>query len=165
MSTRTRWFLSAVACVTAWLLLAPSQIGGPVTYVSTYGISMEPGIQAGDLVLARPQSSYDIGNSVAYHSDVIHETVLHRIVAEDADGRFTTKGDNNDWLDPDHPRAGDISGAQWVRIPQGGVWLRRLANPIVIAGLLAILLWFGSATGPIRRQRGRQRRAAMGSAP
>ncbi len=151
------------AVVAAWFLLAPTQLGGPVTYVTTYGVSMLPGIKAGDLVLARGQSSYDIGDTIAYHSNTLNVTILHRIVATEGDG-FVTKGDNNTWLDPDHPTPADIKGAQWIHIPQGGVWLKRLSSPGVIAGLAFFVLVVGSAVATNRHHR-RNRRKTMGSSP
>lgn len=140
--------------------MAPVQLGGAATYVSTYGISMEPGIHAGDLVIARATPEYSIGDSVAYHSDLLGVTVLHRIVDVTPDG-FVTKGDNNDWLDPDTPTADQIYGKQWIHIPQGGIWLKRLTSPLVLVGLAMILLWLGSSTLG-RRQRGRERRRTLG---
>ncbi len=163
MTVNVRLLGLLAAALAAWCLFAPPLVGGSVTYVSTTGISMEPGVHAGDLVLARQQDNYQIGDAIAYHSDSLGVTVLHRIVDLGPDG-FVTKGDNNDWLDPDTPTADQIYGAEWIHIPQGGIWLQRLTSPLVLAGLLAIVLWLGSATLG-RRQRGRERRRTMGSTP
>lgn len=146
--------------VAVWVLLAPAQLGGSVTYVSTYGNSMEPRIHSGDLVVTRPASSYGVGDSVAYQSATLDVTVLHRVVSGTATA-FVTKGDNNDWLDPDTPSAEQILGAEWFRIPQGGIWLDRLTAPPVLFGLVLVAFLFGSAPQG-RRQRGRDRRRLHG---
>ena len=101
-----------------------------------------------------------LGDAVAYPSDTLNVTVLHRIVSGTPEA-FTTKGDNNDWLDPDHPSADQILGAEWIRIPQGGVWLDRLTAPPVLFGLALIVFLF-SSNPQGRRQRGRERRRLHG---
>ena len=48
------WLLSAtlvVLAVAAWLVLAPTQIGGETSYVTTSGISMAPRFHTGDLAV------------------------------------------------------------------------------------------------------------------
>src|SRR4051794_10990259 len=81
----------------AFALFAPTVMGGRVTYVTTFGISMRPHIHAGDLVLVRPAGDYKVGDVVAYRSATLGGvTVLHRIVARHGD-KFTFKGDNNSW--------------------------------------------------------------------
>ena len=55
-----------VLAVAAWLLLAPTQIGGETSYVTTSGISMEPRFHTGDLALVRPAASYKVGDIVAH---------------------------------------------------------------------------------------------------
>ena len=42
--------------------------------------------------------------------------VLHRIIAVDG-SRLTFKGDNNDFVDPDHPTTGHVIGRLRVQIP------------------------------------------------
>ena len=54
--------------------------------------------------------------------------------------RFVIQGDNNDWLDEDHPSAATRSSARcFLRIPQGGKALAALRSP--------------GALGPGRRSR------------
>ena len=60
--------LMAVAFAFLWLWVGPAQLGGGVTYVTTHGISMQPGIHAGDLILVRAADSYGPGDAVAYDS-------------------------------------------------------------------------------------------------
>jgi signal peptidase I len=152
---------SAVAFVVAtlgWLLLAPSALGGSAVYVTTHGISMQPRFHTGDLAVLRPASDYRVGNVVAYDSKVMHTVVMHRIVAIN-DGRYTFKGDNNSWLDPEQPNRSQLLGKLAVRIPQGGVWLRRLTSPPALA-LLALALFATGATS-VRTRRSRRKRGTV----
>jgi hypothetical protein len=87
--------------------------------------------------------------------------VLHRIVRRDGD-RFVTKGDNNTFLDPDHPGTGDILGSKWLLVPQGGTvvaWLRR--HP-PYAGLIAAALGLVMGGG-LSANAARSRRRRSGS--
>lgn len=154
---------SIVLFVAGWFVFGPSQFGGPATYVTTYGISMQPRVHSGDLVIARASSAPKMGDVVAYKASQNDATVLHRIVDQAPDG-FITKGDNNSWLDPDHPTMADIKGVEWLHIPQGGIWLRRAMSPQVIGALLFALIFAGGATATHRR-RHRSRRQTMGTTP
>src|SRR5262245_49045395 len=96
------WLLSAtlvVFAVAAWLLLAPTQIGGETRYVTTSGVSMAPRFHSGDLAVVRPADDYKVGQIVAYRSAQLRTVVLHRIIAIKGD-RYVFKGDNNDFIDP-----------------------------------------------------------------
>jgi signal peptidase I len=153
--------LAAVPLAIALMALAPPPLGGTAVWVSTHGISMEPGITAGDLVIARPQPSYGDGDVIAYPSRTLAGTVvLHRIIATEPDG-FVTQGDNNTKIDPDRPQSSEILGAMWLHIPHGGRVLGVFANPWVILTLLAVLLATAGvlARRPHRRAHGRRRRA------
>ena len=99
------WLLSAtlvVLAVAAWLVLAPTQIGGETSYVTTSGISMAPRFHSGDLAVVRPAENYKVGDIVAYRSTMLRTVVLHRIIAVKGD-RYVFKGDNNDFVDPTRP--------------------------------------------------------------
>ena len=63
--------LLAVVAV-AWTSAAPTAIGGSATYVVTDGISMQPRFHAGDLAIVRHESSYHVGEIVAYHSRMLN---------------------------------------------------------------------------------------------
>lgn len=129
----------AVLATAAWMSFGPRQLGGSMTYVTTFGTSMEPVLHRGDLVLVRPASEYRVGDIVAYRSSQLRTLVLHRIVGLQGD-RFVFKGDNNSWLDVERPDRSDLLGKLAVRLAGMGTWLRRLRSP---AGILLVL---GSAT-------------------
>jgi signal peptidase I len=161
--------LALVILGTAWFYLAPTQLGGSATYVVTHGISMEPRFHTGDLAIVRSQSSYHVGEIVAYHNHQLHTIVLHRIIGRDGD-RYIFKGDNNNFVDPEHPLANQLMGALWLHIPGAGVRLQSVRSPAVMGGLIfvGILLLTGGAFTQRRRRRHRQQRAGasiMDSSP
>ena len=89
---------------------------------------MEPRFHTGDLAIVRPADQYKVGDIVAYQSSLLHTVVLHRIVAIH-DGRYTFKGDNNNFLDPDHPTRSQLVGKLWLHLPRGGVVLNGCTRP------------------------------------
>ncbi len=145
---------------------APSQFGGASTYVVTHGTSMEPRFHTGDLALVRSQSSYHAGEIVAYDSRMLHTVVLHRIIGRDG-SRYVFKGDNNNFVDPEHPRASQLVGALWLHIPGAGATLLSLRSPLLVGALIAVglLILTGSVYARRRRLRGRERRAEGGAHP
>ena len=143
------------AAAAAWYFAAPSELGGSTSYAVVYGSSMEPHLHRGDLVILRGQHDYRRGEVVAYHSYELHRNVLHRIVGRRG-SRFVFKGDNNNFLDPEQPRAGQLIGTEWVVVPRLGGMLERLRSPrdAAIAAGLAVLLIVGTGAGPgVRRRR------------
>ena len=136
------------------------------TYVSTHGISMEPGFSTGDLAVLRPAGSYDVGDVVAYRSDALDTVVMHRIVGGDGD-RFVTQGDNNDWLDQDQPTQDEVLGTLFLPRPPGRQGARRAqvarrARWYCVArrALGAVRPPAARAAGTPRRRRGADRPAA-----
>ena len=147
--------LSAVAALVlaaAWFFL-PTSLGGGTSYVTTYGKSMEPSVSTGDLAVLRPAGSYDVGDVVAFHSDALGTTVMHRIVDRDGD-RFVTQGDNNSWRDEERPTAEDLHGALWLTVPHGGTALAALTSPWSLAAVGAASALVVAA---VRRPRSRSR--------
>ena len=131
--------LSVVALIgAAWWLAAPPALGGSTSFVTVDGTSMLPSLQRDDLVVLRRSSSYEIGDVVAYRSTLLNRIVLHRIVAID-DGRYTFKGDNNTFLDSEHPTEADLVGELSVHIPIVGRVVPLMHVPWIV-GLLAALL-------------------------
>src|SRR5271167_62599 len=143
---------------------APSQLGGGTTYVVTHGTSMEPRFHTGDLALIRSQSSYHVGEIVAYDSRMLHTVVLHRIIGRDG-SRYVFKGDNNNFIDPEHPRASQLVGALWLHIPGVGATLQSIRSPLLVGALIAVglLILTGSVYVRRRRLRRRERRAGGGA--
>jgi signal peptidase I len=121
--------LVGLALLTAfWLFLAPIAVGGRTTYTVTDGVSMLPGLQAGDLVLVRESSSYHVGDTVLYRDARSRSPVLHRIIALRS-GRYYFKGDNNAFVDPVPVARNALVGKLWFHVPRLGAWAGWLAVP------------------------------------
>lgn len=146
-----------VLVASAWWYFAPTKVGGSTRYVITSGVSMQPRFHSGDLAIVRPEATYRVGQIVAYHSTLLHVTVLHRIIGRDGN-RYVFKGDNNDFIDPTHPTHAELLGALWLRVPHGGHVLKLLHSPVgaaILCGALGLLLVLGG-----REHRRRHRRRA-----
>ncbi len=149
----------ALTATLAWLFLAPTALGGSTTYVVTDGISMLPHFHGGDLALVRSEGSYRVGEIVAYRSKLLDTIVLHRIVAV-KDGHYFFKGDNNNYVDVEHPTQSQLVGALWLHIPGLGARLAPLRSPLAIGALVAAAVLFlgGGAFHRRRRRRWTPRR-------
>ena len=146
---------SAAVLAAAWLMFAPTAIGGQTGYVMTSGISMLPHIRMGGLVLVRREAHYHVGEIAAYHNAQLHEVVLHRIVAVH-DGHYVFKGDNNDFTDTYQPTAAQIVGAKWIYIPHAGLLMSNLQQPGIFALVIGCVgMISASAWLPARRRRRR----------
>ena len=146
---------AAVALVLAavWVFW-PLTLGGATTYVGTHGTSMEPRFHTGDLAILRSAPSYSVGDVVAYRSDALDTVVMHRIVDVDGD-RFVIQGDNNTWLDEDHPSEDQVLGKLFLRVPHGAAVLGALRSP---AALVVMGLFTAALGALVRRPSGRHGR-------
>ena len=129
----------AIVAAWAWFLL-PQSLGGRASWVLVSGKSMLPRYKTGDLVLVRKQSSYHVGEVIAYHvpkGDPMQGLqVIHRIVGGDAVHGFVVQGDNRTAPDSWRPKPEDIVGAKVLRIPYGVLVIQSLRSPLML-GLLA----------------------------
>jgi signal peptidase I len=160
--------LVGIAAV-SFLALLPVRFGGSVTYVRTSGISMLPRFHAGDLVLVRTASRYDVGDIVAYRSPLLRRVVLHRIVGRDGDA-FVFKGDNNERADEETLGREHIVGRFSLRVPKAGNAVAWTSDPMKMT-LFAGAALSGSAGTLSRRrrdasrQRDRKRSNALVTSP
>ncbi len=153
-----RWYRCAATALLAGVVVVIAALAvEPLSIVTTRGISMQPRISAGDLVIVGPTISYAVGDSAAYRSELLNTVVLHRIVAVEGD-RYVFQGDNNSWLDPEKPSVDDLVGKELLHITRGGIWLRRLTSPPALAAYAFLLLAGGGTTAVTRRQRSKERR-------
>jgi signal peptidase I len=143
--------VGAALGVVVWLAFAPAALGGSSTYVTTYGVSMEPTLHKGDMVIVRPQSSYNVGDVVAYRSETLHTVVLHRIIGRDGE-RYVFKGDNNTWVDTDHPTGAQLLGRMDMKLPGFGTRVQQVASPPGVA-VLATFAALPMAKGKRRKRR------------
>jgi signal peptidase I len=147
--------LAAVALGAAWIFFAPAQVGGGTSYAIIVGNSMEPKLHRGDLAVVRRQSVYRVGDVVLYDSRELGSKVLHRIVRVE-DGRYVLKGDNNSFLDAEHPTEEQIVGTLWVTAPSVGratEWLRQPLHSALLVGLVTLIALGGGlgAGASVRR--------------
>jgi len=142
-----------------WTFLAPPVLGGGTSYVITDGVSMLPKFHAGDLVILRKESTYHVGEVAAYHNGQLGIVEMHRIIAISG-GRYSFKGDNNNFVDSFRPTKGQIVGAELVHVAGLGKIFVKLRNPAAAAVLLGVL-WLVSFSPrhTSRRQRRRHRHA------
>src|SRR5438067_5134735 len=140
-----RWLGALIALVAVGLLweeLAPVKLGGSHEYAVVDGISMNPRLHAGDLVLLHPSSHYEVGDVVAYHNLQLGRLVLHRIVGKTSD-RYVFKGDNNSFLDAYHPTQAQLVGGLWIHVPKVGgffTWLHAPHHAGIAVALPALLM-------------------------
>lgn len=164
-----RWLMAVTAVVvvgTLWLTLAPGELGGSVNYAAIQGVSMEPHLHGGDLVLLRAQPTYAVGEAVAYHNLQLGRVVLHRIVGRVGD-RYVFKGDNNTFLDSYNPTRSELVGREWVSVPWLGnafMWLHGPNHAAIVVGVLAFLLLGGGGVEATRRRRHRRRAPGIADA-
>jgi signal peptidase I len=151
--------LRALLAVTLGVLVLSGAAGlvtGQVGIVVTHGVSMNPVYYQDDLVVIARQSSYDVGEIVAYRRPGHSDVVLHRIVGGDTNG-FVFKGDNNQTVDPTQPPQSQLAGRAVLHIPHGGTWLRRLtAAPLLAAYAFVLLIGSGQVAHGRRRRHHRK---------
>lgn len=143
MQKATLTFLTFAAIVLVWAMwFRPASLGGSASYATVAGVSMEPHLHTGDLVIAQAKPAYDIGDVVVFRVPAGFpeegSLVVHRIVGGDSDG-FVVQGDNKESPDPWRPSEADIVGSSWIEVPGIGALLVMLRTPVVLAAILAVV--------------------------
>ena len=149
-------FIGVVALAVAWYFFAPTQIGGQASYVTIRGVSMEPLLHKGDLVILKKRSHYEVNDVVAYRSADIHQVVLHRIVGRNGQ-HYIMRGDNTPAPDRQQPVFSDFVGERWIQLDGMGTWLNKTREPknaALLAGLAVLLA--GGSVGATHSRRGRR---------
>jgi len=122
-------------------MLWPQSLGGRVAYVRVDGHSMDPTFHMGDLAVVRAQTSYAVGDPVAYRIPAgefgAGALVIHRLIGGSGANGFVTKGDNKNLVDEWHPRTADVVGRVRYDLPGAGTTLAQLTKPVYLGGLLA----------------------------
>ena len=148
---------AGILAVAVLLVVAAGLLSGSFALVTTYGTSMAPRINAGDLVVVR-RAAYEVGEVVAYRSPQLEQVVLHRIIAQER-RRYLFQGDNNDFVDPERLTMEDILGQEWLHIPGAGRWLQVVrSGPVLGAAVLLIISWGTGVSSRVRRRRRKDRR-------
>jgi signal peptidase I len=158
------WFLGA--CIAVSLL--PNLLGWH-SYVIITG-SMEPGISAGDIVLASPDPVIEdtVGHVITFEDpDSEGHILTHRVVSINEEGSLITQGDANPTPDGDHVPAEAVTGlgrllVQFVGLPvvwfMTGAWLPLLFHLALIVGAVVVIVL---DCEPDNRARPWQRRIAQ----
>ena len=99
--------------------------------------SMYPNIQTHDVVIIVPQDDYEIDDIVAFQDrDMV---VLHRIIGQNEDGTFITKGDYaENSQDPTPLKSTHIYGKHVKTFKGAGKFFNVIKSPIVSFSLLLI---------------------------
>lgn len=99
--------------------------------------SMEPTLSVGDLLIARQQESYEVGDVVVYQDG--RTPVVHRIVSIEGE-EVITQGDANNTPD-DAIALSYIKGEVILAIPMVGHAINLIKTPIGTILLLALAIW------------------------
>ena len=131
----------------------PQGLGGRADWVMVSGTSMLPRLHTGDLVLVEHQSSYHVGEVVAYrvpkHEIGAGHVVIHRIIGGNGTTGWTMKGDNRTAPDLWYPTNHDVIGTKELRIPDAWFVLRVFHMPVLL-GLFAafgVFFWIAFSDG------------------
>lgn len=114
--------------------------------------SMQPDINAGDLIIIKEQAAYKEDDIVTYRKDQV--LITHRVVEANTSG-VITKGDANNAND-DPVALSDIEGKVVLCIPGAGKFILFLRTPTgmsVIIGLIYLLYLINSAALKLKREK------------
>ncbi|HET6908621.1 MAG TPA: signal peptidase I [Mycobacteriales bacterium] len=165
MEQGLRWsgWMLLVAVGALLFMFWPQSLGGKVAFVRVDGHSMDPTLHMGDLAVVRKQSSYAVGDPVAYRIPKgefgAGALVIHRLIGGNGTTGYITKGDNKTIRDEWHPRNADIIGRVRYDLPGAGTKLAALTRPVYLGGLVAGLTVVVMLIPSKPRQRYRPRRA------
>jgi signal peptidase len=138
--------LVAVVVLVA-VLAAPGVIGAKESFVVLSG-SMEPEIQAGDVVVVKevPTEDIEVGDVITYDSNgelggERTDRVTHRVIdvrQTDSGTAFKTQGDANEDPDPGLVQPSQVIGVMWFHVPAVGKAILFAQQPWV-QGLLIVV--------------------------
>ncbi|MEB3759671.1 MAG: signal peptidase I [Desulfurococcales archaeon] len=105
-SAKLRNYLSIIAVIVFFILAAYMLLGGVLRLAIVEGISMEPLLHTGDVVLIKKEApdQINVGDIVVYSSGTKY--IIHRVIEiKKIDGKYcyVVKGDNNPMPDPGFP--------------------------------------------------------------
>ena len=113
----------------------PSFFGRSVLIVATP--SMSGSIEAGDSIIIKKSSTYEVGDIISYFPAGDTVSVTHRIIRIEGE-KYYTKGDANASEDPDPIFIGQIAGKVVGRIPKAGIIIEWLKTWQGIAFMIAV---------------------------
>ena len=149
----------SVAAIAAWVIwLRPATFGGPVTHLIVSGESMEPTLYQGDLVVLRKQSTYGVGDIVAFEipkgDPGAGAIVIHRIIETGPDG-YLLQGDNKPIPDLWRPSDEHVSGKVWFHVSDAGRFIAQVRSPLWLGAFAGALSFVLAITAPVPKERAR----------
>jgi len=141
-------------------LLSAWAVGTHVSLLTTHGSSMAPIFETGDLAVTTRADNYRVGDVVAYRTEPYGLMVLHRIRSF-SDGRYSFKGDNNSFIDPQHPTRDKLVGKLAFRVPHAGFivdWMTTRTRALLVLVGASLLVAGSRAVRKPRKHRKRRRR-------
>jgi signal peptidase len=152
--------LLLIAAAAAWfVVLRPTALGGPASYIFVSGVSMEPTLESGDLAVLQRADEYAIGDIVAFEvpdGPGAGALVIHRIIGGSGGDGFVMQGDNKRAPDEWNPTEELVAGRMWLHLPGAGTVVSWLRQPAVFASLLAGLVVFFIVLGGGDRPKSRE---------
>ena len=139
--------LLVVVMVAGWWYLAPPQLGGATCACDGRRNQHAAGYPPLRHRRAAPGQPVPRRRRGRLPEPVPHRVVLHRIVAIH-NGHYTFKGDNNGFLDSDHPTRAQLVGKRRFQIPSLGRLVGIVHTPPVLAALAALLVLLGWTRRP-----------------
>jgi signal peptidase len=140
----------AIVGALGWFCL-PQRLGGRADWVMVSGTSMLPRFHTGDLVLVERQSSYHVGEVVAYRVPKgqigAGYVVIHRIIGGNGRTGWKLQGDNRTAPDLWHPTDDNVIGSKLLRIPHAWFVLRLLHMPLMLGLFAGFAAFFVIALG------------------
>ncbi len=138
--------LAVVATIVAGLAVSGVMFWRPVVIVTG---SMTGTLNPGDLVILKEPRNVSVGDIVTYQYHGV--AVTHRVVEEEGQGLYRTKGDANAEEDPYMVEENDILGTVWARIPGAG-WPVILVNWNNTTRLATIALTLAALAAVLKRK-------------
>ena len=115
--------------------------------------SMEPEINVGDFVIVHRQDSYEVGDVISFENGGVYTT--HEIVRIE-DGKFITKGTNNEAEDPSPVEMSQVVGkvvAVWRNFGNVIDFFRTPAGIFVLVVAVVVIWLVLDAVSSIRRRK------------
>jgi signal peptidase len=150
--------LAALGCVALVTVLPPLFGWQPTIVISG---SMAPAIRTGDVVLTAPLRPSDAAalpvGAVVLATDPgrAHDLLMHRVVAHNADGTLTTKGDANPLADTTPMPATNLKGVGRIRVPLIGIPVLRARKGDWLPALAVVVVTLALAGLPFSSDRGK----------
>lgn len=147
MTLRHIGLLITIVAVAAWfVVLRPTALGGPASYIFVSGESMEPTLETGDLVILQDADEYAVGDVIAFEvpegSPGAGALVIHRVIGGSGLEGFVMQGDNKPAPDEWRPTEDLVAGRLWLHVPGAGSAVAWLKQPAVFGSVVAALVVF-----------------------